>query len=88
MRVLMIAAALAFTAGAPVAHAQNATAGASKSPPPVQCQGPDGKDATNPKCKGAGPAPAATAVYKLDAKGVCRDANGKAVKKANCKPAS
>jgi hypothetical protein len=81
MRALMIAAALAFTAAVPVVHAQTS----SKSPTPAQCKGPDGKDATNAKCKGAGAAPPA---YKLDAKGVCRNADGKAVKKANCAPAS
>jgi hypothetical protein len=51
----------------------------------AQCPGPDGKNATNSKCKGAGPAPAASAIFKLDDKGVCRDATGKAVKAANCK---
>ena len=87
MRALMIAAALAFTTAAPDVHAQ--TSGTSPAPvQKTQCQGPDGKDATNAKCKGAGPAPAASSVYKLDAKGVCRDANGKAVKKANCRPPS
>jgi hypothetical protein len=87
MRALMIAAALAFTTAAPAVQAQ--TSGTNPAPAPkAQCQGPDGKDATNAKCKGAGPAPAAAAVYKLDAKGVCRDANGKAVKKANCRPPS
>ncbi len=84
MRALMIAAALAFTAAVPVVHAQSST----RSAPAAQCQGPDGKYATNPKCKGAGPAPAAAAVFKFDEKGVCRDANGKAVKKASCKAPS
>jgi len=84
MRALMIAAALAFTAAAPVVHAQPAdqSRAAGKT---AQCRGPDGKDATNFKCKGAGPAPAASAIYKRDAKGKCRDANGKAVKAKNCK---
>jgi hypothetical protein len=87
MRLLMIAAALVFATAAATVHAQ--TSGTSPAPASkTQCQGPDGKDATNAKCKGAGPAPAAEAVYKLDAKGVCRDAKGKAVKKANCKPPS
>jgi hypothetical protein len=85
MRALIIAAALAFTA-APMAHAQPPDQ--SQNPTATrngECRGPDGKDATNPKCKGAGPAPAASSVYKKDAKGVCRDENGKRVKAANCK---
>ena len=82
MRALMIAAALAFAAAAPVAHAQSDPTRTARAD---QCRGPDGKDATNPKCKGAGPAPAVTAVYKRDAKGKCRDADGKAVKAANCR---
>jgi hypothetical protein len=89
MRALMIAAALAFTAAAPVVHAQpkdqSSDQTAAKN---AQCQGPDGKDATNFKCKGAGPAPAASAIFKRDAKGQCRDGNGKAVKAENCKPPS
>ena len=83
MRALMIAAALAFTAAAPVVHAQ--TSAQSQTEEKAQCRGPDGKDATNFKCKGAGPAPAASAIYKRDAKGQCRDGNGKAVKAENCK---
>lgn len=89
MRALMIAAALAFAAAAPVVHAQPKD----QSPDQTatehgQCRGPDGKDATNAKCKGAGPAPAASAIYKRDAKGQCRDGDGKAVKAENCKPPS
>lgn len=84
MRALMIAAALAFTAAAPALHAQ--TSGTSPTPAQkTECKGPDGKDATNAKCKGAGPAPAASSIYKLDDKGVCRDADGKQVKKTHCK---
>ena len=57
MRALMIAAALAFTAAAPHVHAQPKD----QSPDQTatdhgQCRGPDGKDAINAKCKGAGPA--------------------------------
>lgn len=97
MRALMIAAALAFAAAAPAVHAQTAykqAAGKTQAADPNrtakadQCRGPDGKDATNPKCKGAGPAPAAAAVYKRDAKGQCRDADGKAVKPARCRAPS
>ena len=88
MRALMIAAVLAFAA-APVVQAQPKD----QSPDQTatghgQCRGPDGKDATNAKCKGAGPAPAASAIYKRDAKGQCRDGDGKAVKAENCKPPS
>ena len=32
----------------------------------VRCRGPDGKEATDPACKGAGPAPAVNSVYRLD----------------------
>ena len=51
-----------------------------------QCAGPDGKDATNAQCKGAGPAPAASSIYRQDAKGQCRDENGKAAPADRCKP--
>lgn len=77
MRPIMILAALAMAAAAPSAHAQT-TDKASR------CQGPDGKFATDASCKGAGPAPAATSVYRLDAKGRCRDAKGKMAKAALC----
>lgn len=85
MRALTIAAALAFMA-APMAQAQPAD----RSQNPVatrdgQCLGPDGKEATNAKCKGAGPAPAASAIFKKDAKGQCRDENGKAVAADKCR---
>ncbi len=85
MRVLIIAAALAFTA-APVVHAQPKDQ--SQNPTSTrdgQCRGPDGKDATNAACKGAGPAPAASSIYKQDAKGQCRDETGKAVAADKCK---
>jgi hypothetical protein len=89
MRALMIAAVLAFTA-APLAHAQPPDRSTSDRTQTGngECRGPDGKDATNPKCKGAGPAPAASSVYRKDAKGLCRDENGKRVKAANCKAPS
>jgi len=86
MRALIIAAALAVTAATPVVHAQPRD----RSSNPVatrdgECRGPDGKNATNAVCKGAGTAPAASEIFKRDAKGQCRDANGKAVKSKNCK---
>jgi len=97
---MMIAAALAFTAAAPAAYAapeapvQGTTAEqreAARQTPTLtpseqaQCRGPDGKDAVNAKCKGAGPAPAAVEIFKRDAQGQCRDANGKVVASEKCK---
>jgi hypothetical protein len=85
MRALTIAAALAFTA-APVVLAQPADH--TRNPVATrdgQCRGPDGKNATNARCKGAGPAPAASSIYRKDAKGQCRDENGKAVAADKCK---
>lgn len=85
MRALIIAAALAFAA-APAVHAQPKDQ--SRDPTATdhgQCRGPDGKDAVNAKCKGAGLAPTASEIFKRDAKGQCRDGNGKAVKSENCK---
>lgn len=81
MRPMLILAALASAAAAqsvPVAslHAQTPDNG--------RCQGPDGKFATSPACKGAGPAPAVSSVYRLDAKGRCRDANGRMAKAEKC----
>jgi hypothetical protein len=87
MRALMIAAALAFTAAAPVAHAQSSAAAAQALDKSGQCNGPDGKDATNAKCKGAGPAPTPAMSYTKDSKGQCRDGNGKAVEAVKCKAA-
>jgi hypothetical protein len=74
---MMILAALATVAAAPSVHAQPLDRN-------NQCQGPDGKFATAPECKGAGPAPAVSSVYRLDAKGRCRDAKGKMVKAELC----
>lgn len=88
MRALMIAAALAFTAAAPLAQAQPNDEGKTPSPNAAQCGGPDGKFATNPRCKGAGAAPAASSVYRRDAKGHCRDAKGKMVKASHCRTAA
>jgi hypothetical protein len=74
---MLILAALAFATAVPNVHAQ-----------PVEknggCQGPDGKFATASACKGAGPAPAVSSVYRLDSKGKCRDAKGKMVKADKC----
>ena len=84
MRAIMIVAALAFASAAPAAHAQ-AISKNQIDRLKAQCKGPDGKDATNAACKGAGPAAAASEIYKLDAKGQCRDGNGKAVKADKCK---
>jgi len=62
MRPIMILAALATAAAASSVCAQTPDRNS-------QCQGPDGKFATAAECKGAGPAPAVTSVYRLDAKG-------------------
>ena len=82
MRPMLILATLALAAAAqsvpvPSVHAQTAdTEG--------RCRGPDGKDATASACKGAGPAPAVSSVYRLDSKGQCRDAKGRMVKAEKC----
>lgn len=92
MRSLMILAAatlapLAFATPMAAASAQTPT---TQSPSPDQngkCAGPDGKDAASTTCKGAGPAPGSgsAATYKLDKKGVCRDAKGKLAPAERCK---
>ena len=52
MRAMMIVAALVFASAAPAAHGQ-AISKSQIERQKAQCQGPDGKDATNPSCKGA-----------------------------------
>lgn len=84
MRALMIAGALAFAAPASAVHAQ-AVSQNHIDRQKAQCKGPDGKDATNAECKGAGPAPAEKSIFRLDSKGQCRDGDGKAVSAAKCK---
>jgi len=101
MRIpIILAATLAvLTVGAPALSAPAADGAPAAQTPGERldksgkCQGPDGKDATAPACKGAGPAPAAGSasagsgdVYRLDAKGVCRDPQAKKVKADLCKP--
>jgi hypothetical protein len=49
-----------------------------------RCRGPDGLYATDAACKGAGPAPAVSSVYRLDSQGKCRDAKGRMAKAENC----
>jgi len=49
-----------------------------------RCRGPDGQFATAASCKGAGPAPAVSSVYRLDSKGKCHDAKGRMVKAEKC----
>ena len=49
-----------------------------------RCRGPDGLYATDSACKGAGPAPAASSVYRLDSHGQCRDAKGRMAKAEKC----
>lgn len=73
MRTLMIAAALAFLAGAP-SYAQKIDANG-------KCHGPDGKFAKMEVCKGAAPAMSG---YKLDDKGKCHGPDGKFAAKAKC----
>lgn len=77
MRLTMILAALAMAAPAPTVLAQ--TAGKAG-----ECRGPDGKFATAAACKGAGPAPAVSSVYRLDAQGRCRDSKGRIAKAEKC----
>jgi hypothetical protein len=81
MRPLLILAALVAAApqGVPVAnlHAQTPDKEG-------RCRGPDGLYATDPACKGAGPAPAVSSVYRLDAQGKCRDAKGRLAKAEKC----
>jgi hypothetical protein len=79
MRPTLILAALALAAlqGAPGVHAQTADQNG-------RCRGPDGKFATASACKGAGPAPAAKSVYRLDSKGRCRDDKGRMAKADKC----
>jgi hypothetical protein len=74
---MLILAALAFATAVPSVHAQPADKNG-------RCEGPDGKFATSPACKGAGPAPAVSSVYRLDSKGRCRDAKGKMAKADKC----
>lgn len=81
MRPIMILTVLAMAAAAPNVHAQPADQTTDKNSP---CQGPDGKFATAAACKGAGPAPAASSVYRLDAKGRCRDDKGKTARAELC----
>jgi hypothetical protein len=79
MLILATLALAAAVQGAPVAgvHAQTLDKDG-------RCRGPDGKDATAAACKGAGPAPAVTSVYRLDSKGQCRDAKGRMAKAEKC----
>jgi len=49
-----------------------------------RCRGPDGQYATASTCKGAGPAPAVSSVYRLDSQGKCRDAKGRMAKAEKC----
>jgi hypothetical protein len=77
MRAIVILAALAVAAAAPNVHAQTLDKNGG-------CRGPDGKFATASACKGAGPAPAVSSVYRLDAQGRCRDAKGKMAKAELC----
>jgi hypothetical protein len=82
MRPLLILAALAVAAaaqGVPVASLQAQTPDKEG-----RCRGPDGLYATDAACKGAGPAPAVTSVYRLDAQGKCRDAKGRMAKAEKC----
>jgi hypothetical protein len=79
---MLILAALAVAAaaqGVPAPGGQAQTADKDG-----RCRGPDGKFATASACKGAGPAPAVSSVYRLDAQGRCRDAKGKMVKAEKC----
>ena len=87
MRALMILAALALCAPASASLAQTPTTQSGSSDQNGKCAGPDGKDAASIACKGAGPAPGAggAASYKLDKKGVCRDAKGKLAAADKCK---
>jgi len=78
---MLILAALAFATAVPGVHAQTPDKNA---PAKSRCQGPDGKFATASACKGAGPAPAASSVYRLDSKGKCRDAKGRMAKADKC----
>jgi hypothetical protein len=80
---------LAVLSLAPAASAQslptpNAQARAQALENSGRCRGPDGKDATDSACKGAGAAPAASSVYRLDSQGKCRDAKGRLVKADKC----
>lgn len=77
MRSMLILAALAWAAAAPGLHAQTLDKGG-------RCRGPDGKFATASACKGAGPAPAVSSLYRLDAQGHCRDAKGRMAKAEKC----
>jgi hypothetical protein len=74
---MLILATLAFATAVPSAHAQSLDKNG-------RCRGPDGKFATASACKGAGPAPAVSSVYRLDANGKCRDAKGKMAKAEKC----
>jgi hypothetical protein len=49
-----------------------------------RCRGPDGLYATDSACKGAGPAPAVSSVYRLDSRGKCRDDKGRMAKAEKC----
>jgi hypothetical protein len=75
--IMMILAALAFTATVPHANAQTVDNGG-------PCRGPDGQFSTDAACKGAGPAPAVISVYRLDSSGKCRDAKGRIAKAEKC----
>lgn len=82
MRPMLILAALAVAAAAqgvpsPSVHAQTLDKDG-------RCRGPDGQFATSAACKGAGPAPAVSSIYRLDAQGRCHDAKGKMVKVEKC----
>jgi hypothetical protein len=79
---MMILAALTLAAAGasqptPGAHAQTLDKDG-------RCRGPDGQYATAAACKGAGPAPAVSSVYRLDARGKCHDAKGRMVKVEKC----
>jgi hypothetical protein len=81
MRPMLILVTLALAA------AQSAPAAGPTAQTPDndgRCRGPDGKDSTAAACKGAGPAPAVSIVYRLDSKGQCRDPQGRMVKAEKC----
>jgi hypothetical protein len=68
------------------AFAQTPAGQSGSAEPNGKCAGPDGKDAASTACKGAGPTPGAGgSAYKLDKKGVCRDAKGKLATADKCK---
>ena len=73
MRTLMIVAAIAFAAGAPVAHAQKVDANG-------KCHDAKGKMAKMELCIGA----STRHSYKLDPQGQCRDETGHFAEAINC----